>query len=100
MTRGRWIGLAVLMLAAVYAWQGGIFSAADYRELQRQAVVSEARGKALEREVDSLKAFADSLERDPSVQERVAREQFGMVRPGEMSFTITKAEPAKRDSAK
>lgn len=91
MTRARWLALAVLVLAALFAWHGGIFSTAGYRALQTQAAARELRVERLKKEVDSLKAFADSLEKDPAVQERVARENFGMLRPGEMSFTIVPA---------
>lgn len=93
----RWLALAVLVLAALFAYHGGIFSTAGYRAMQAQAVASQVRVVRLKKEVDSLKAFADSLENDPAVQERVARENFGMLRPGELSFTIVPAP--KKDSA-
>jgi hypothetical protein len=35
---------------------------------------------SLQRMVDSLEAFKDSVLRDPQLQERIAREEFGMVR--------------------
>ncbi|MEP6591601.1 MAG: septum formation initiator family protein [Gemmatimonadota bacterium] len=96
MTRPRWLALLVLVLAAIFAWHGGIFSTSAYRTMGRQEEASRREASRLQREVDSLTAFADSLERDPSVQERVARESFGMVRPGELIFTIV--TPTKPDS--
>jgi hypothetical protein len=38
--------------------------------------------------VDSLQRTAVALERDPRVQERVARESFGMIRRGEFLFKL------------
>jgi len=40
--------------------------------------------------LDSLRHEAMTVETDPAVQERVAREQFGMIRPGRF-FTASKA---------
>jgi cell division protein FtsB len=87
-TPARWIAVAVLVLAAVFAWTGGTFSERNYLRLQRSEVAARQRLATLKREVDSLRAFRDSLENSPVVQERVARERFGMVRPGELVFTI------------
>ena len=100
MTKARWLALVVLLLAAVFAWHGGIFSTTAYRSLERQEAASRLRAERLEREVDSLARFADSLERVPAVQERVARENFGMLRPGELSFTIVAPDTTKRDSTR
>ncbi|MES2303865.1 MAG: septum formation initiator family protein [Gemmatimonadota bacterium] len=99
MTRARWLALAVLVLAAVFAYHGGFISTAGYRALQADEAASTIKAVRLQREVDSLKAFADSLEHDPAVQERVARDQFGMLRPGEISFMIVPVKPPKPDSA-
>jgi cell division protein FtsB len=96
-TRARWVAVAVLILAAVFAWTGGTFSERNYRDLRRIEIADSQRVRQLAREVDSLRAFRDSLEHDPAVQERVAREQFGMQRPGELTFTIVRdSAPAKR----
>ena len=88
MTPARWIAVAVLVLAAAFAWTGGTFSERNYLALKRNEVTARQRLAELKRDVDSLRAFRDSLENNPLVQERVAREQFGMVRPGELVFTI------------
>ena len=45
---------------------------------------------SLDRIVDSLRAYQRSVLRDPAVQERIAREQFGMVRgEKELLYWIT-----------
>ena len=88
MTRARWIALAVIVLAAVFAWTGGTYSHRNYAALRLVEHNDSVRLRTLTREIDSLRAFSDSLARDPAVQERVAREDFGMSRPGELTFTI------------
>ena len=83
----------VLILAAVFAWTGGTFSETNYLALRREEVAANRQLKQLQHEVDSLQAFRDSLASNPVVQERVARDELGMLRPGEITFTIV------RDSA-
>ena len=48
----------------------------------------------LQRVVDSLEGAARPFERDPRTQERVAREQFGMIRRGEFLFRIVPGDSA------
>lgn len=88
MTRARWLALIVLAAAIFFAWEGGIYSTRDYLALQQSERDAQARLRALTREVDSLKRFRRLLETDPRTQEMVAREQRGMIRPGELSFII------------
>jgi len=47
-----------------------------------------ARVAALRIELDSLAKLAHDLETNPLVQERVAREQFGMIRDGEVLYRV------------
>ena len=42
----------------------------------------------LERQLDSLQRLAHALETDPVAQERAAREQFGMIRRGELLYRL------------
>ena len=46
--------------------------------------------------VDSLDRAADAIERDPRVQDRVAREAFGMIRKGEHLFRLVPGDSAGR----
>jgi cell division protein FtsB len=93
MTRGRWLALVVLALAALFAWQGGTYSSSDYAAVQVEARELRRVLDSLRLEVDSLRAFRDSLADDPRVVERVARERFGMIRPGEIVVTILTEGP-------
>ncbi|MBA2291817.1 MAG: septum formation initiator family protein [Gemmatimonadales bacterium] len=99
MTRGRWLAVLVLIGAAVLAWRGGIYSMSDYFALQRAEREARSEVRRLSREVDSLKQFRHLLETDPATQERVAREQKGMIRPGELSFII-ETEPTPPDTTR
>lgn len=90
MTRARWVAVAALLLAALFAYAGGTYSAHNFRMLKHEVTDAERRVAMLHHQVDSLRAFRDSLDTNPMVQERVARQQWGMVRPGEISITILK----------
>jgi cell division protein FtsB len=90
----RRIVVVVLVLAALFALQAGEYSTWDYLTLQREERQELARIASLKREVDSLEKVAVAAETDPQVQERMAREQYGMIRPGERVYTIL------RDSTK
>jgi len=100
MTPARWVAVAVLIAAAVFAYAGGTYSVPNYRALRREEGAAVASLQQLKREVDSLQAYRDSLATNPAVQERVAREKYGMVRPGEMTFTIIAPDTVKRDSTR
>ena len=88
MTRGRIAGLAAgVGLLALAAW-GGEYSSADWIILRRQLAEERAKVTALRIEIDSLARLAHELETNPAVQERVAREQFGMIRDGEVLYRV------------
>ena len=85
------IGVGVIA-ALVFAVQGGEYGT---RDLMRQR----ARKRALVSTIDSLQHIVDSLKRyrrrvetDPALQERIAREEFGMVR-GNKELLYRFAEP-------
>jgi cell division protein FtsB len=68
------------LFALLFAVEGGEFGTSDLIR-QRQTKTRLTRSiDSLERVVDSLARFRKALETDPAVQERVAREVFGMVR--------------------
>ena len=90
-TVARWV---IVVLALVFAVQGGEYTTWNWWEL-RSAERREAAAVAdLKDVVDSLEKAAIAIERDPRVQERVARESFGMIRNGEYLFRVVPpAEP-------
>ena len=87
----RW---AIVLLGMLFAVQGGEYSTWNWWQL-RVAERQETEAVAeLNDVVDSLARAAVAIERDPRVQERVARESFGMIRDGEFLFRIVPpAEP-------
>ncbi len=77
---------AVVLAAVVWAVQGGEYGTTDlFRQRARRAAL-EATVDSLRRQVDSLERYKRSIETDPAVQERIAREDFGMIRPGELLY--------------
>src|SRR6185312_10149739 len=77
-TRTRVAGIAgAIGLVALAAW-GGEYGTADWITIRRQVADERARVAALRIE----------LETNPAVQERVAREQFGMIRDGETLYRV------------
>lgn len=84
--------LAFLALALLFALQGGEYSTWDFLTLKRQEREERARIAELEPEVDSLRREAIAVERDPATQERLARELYGMLKPGEFLYNIIHEE--------
>ncbi|HEY4322066.1 MAG TPA: septum formation initiator family protein [Gemmatimonadales bacterium] len=88
MTRARWLGVAALIVAILFAWGGGAFSHSAYQALQREEAADVQLQHDLIHVNDSLKALRDSLQNNPETQLRYAREVFGMTWPGEKSFLV------------
>ena len=70
----------VVLAALVFAVQGGEWGTDDLLAQRSRAARLRAQIDTLEREVDSLASVKKSILTDPVVQERIAREEFGMVR--------------------
>jgi cell division protein FtsB len=63
-----------------FAIQGGEYSTMDlWRQRERKKLLI-AQTDSLRREVDSLKNVVKAIATDRATQERIAREEFGMVR--------------------
>ncbi|MEO8636041.1 MAG: septum formation initiator family protein [Gemmatimonadales bacterium] len=88
MSRTRQVGAAVIGLAILYALIGGEYSISDWLTLRSQERVEQATIADLTVAVDSLRRFAMQLETNPKLQERIAREEFGMVRSGEFLYRL------------
>ena len=95
-TRARRLIIGVVALAAlVFAVQGGEYGTRDLlRQRARRARLVGAID-SLQHVVDSLKRYKRRLETDPALQERIAREEFGLVR-GEKELLYRFAEPDSR----
>jgi len=71
---------AGVLAALAFAIEGGEYGTRDLmRQKQRRARLAVAIDSA-QHVVDSLKRYKKRLETDPALQERIAREEFGLVR--------------------
>lgn len=82
------VRIVIVALAAIFALQGGEYSLWNWWELRRTEARETAVVAELKEAVDSLEKAAVAIETDPRVQERVARESFGMIKNGEFLFRI------------
>src|SRR3954468_14020934 len=78
MKRYVWWGL--IGLAAYFAVQGGEYSTKDLYVLHRRTRTLTRQVDSLQRQVDSLGRFLKLVKSDSATMERIAREEFGMVR--------------------
>jgi cell division protein FtsB len=88
----RILGLAVLVAAIVFAIQGGEYGTTDLFQQRSRKANLLAAIDTLEKQVDSLERVKKSIESDPAVQERIAREEFGLIR-GDKEILYRFAEP-------
>ena len=82
--------------AVAFALQGGEYSTLDLLHQRQFKQRLAAETDSLEREVDSLRREAKAVLTDRATQERIAREQYGMVR-GDKEVLYRFAKPS--DSA-
>jgi cell division protein FtsB len=80
-----WIGAVVLLGLAVL---GGEYSALDWLKLRRDLAAERETLAQLRQEIDSLATLAHDLENSPAAQERAARQEFGMIREGEILYRL------------
>jgi len=83
---------AILGVALYYALFGGEYSVFELRRLSRRVEQERIRLDSLRAEVDSLEARADSLANDSATIERIARERYGMIRPGERLYRFVEED--------
>ncbi|MGH7602844.1 MAG: FtsB family cell division protein [Gemmatimonadaceae bacterium] len=78
MKRVIWWGL--ILIALYFAVQGGEYSTRDLYVLKRRTATVSHEVDSLRRQVDSLGRFLRLVKSDSATMERIAREEFGMVR--------------------
>ena len=83
---GRLALWGLWLFVAFWAVQGGEYGTTDL--LRQRGKVREARTRvdSLEGVVRGLRERKRLVESDPATQERIAREEFGMVREGELLY--------------
>ena len=96
MTRARWAAVVALAFALYFAIQGGEYGTTHLLELRADVRREEVEVARLKVVVDSLERAAHAIRHDRRVQERVAREAFGMIREGEYLFRIVPGDTSRR----
>ncbi len=96
MTPARWAAVAALAFALYFAIQGGEYGTTHLLELRRDVEREQGQVTRLRVVVDSLTRAAEAIRHDPRVQERVARESFGMIRNGEYLFRIVPGDTSRQ----
>ncbi len=91
--------LLLLGIAGYYAIWGGEYSAFDLLRIEQARNAEEAHLARLRTEVGSLRVLAGRLESDLPTLERVARERFGMIRPGETLYRFVAVDSAATPGA-
>ncbi|HEY6088778.1 MAG TPA: septum formation initiator family protein [Gemmatimonadaceae bacterium] len=76
----RYVWWAVIAAALYFAVQGGEYSTRDLYVLNRRTHSLAHQVDSLQRHVDSLGRFLRLVKSDSATMERIAREEFGMVR--------------------
>jgi cell division protein FtsB len=76
----RFVWWALIAVALFFAVQGGEYSTRDLFVLRSKTQTLTREVDSLQRQVDSLGRFLKLVKSDSATQERIAREEFGMVR--------------------
>ena len=90
----RLVGILLALVMVVFALFGGDYGTQHLIAMNRQVGDEHARIARLRHEVDSLARVLHDLKTDPAEQERVARELYGMIRPGEVLYQVVPADSA------
>ena len=93
---GRIVAIIAIAGGVLFAVQGGEYGTWDLFQQSARKRRLLAQIDTLHHQIDSLERVKKAVQTDPATQERIAREQFGMVR-GDKEILYRFAEPA--DSA-
>lgn len=94
--RSRWwklIALLAMLAAWTYVFLAGDGGWLDLRQQRQSLATMTAEVERLQALNDSLRTVLERMEVDPEFLEKVAREKFGMVKPGEHLYRIKRPEP-------
>lgn len=95
----RLLLLAGAVVVGIFAVQGGEWGTVDLMTQTKRIARLAQNVDSLERTVDSLKRYRKRLDTDPVLQEKIVREEFGMVRGNkELLYRFAEPGPAKASS--
>jgi cell division protein FtsB len=90
------VAIAILF----YAVQGGEWGTTDLVKQTSRLARVRHQVDSLNREVDSLKKYKQLIQTDPVMQEKIAREEFGMVKGNkELLYRYTEPDSASRKTS-
>ena len=95
MTKRVLVGLVMLGMVG-FAAEGGEYGTVDLLRVRGRVRREQAAIARLRNELDSLARVEQALTTDPATQERVAREVYGMIRPGEILYQVVPADSVRR----
>ena len=81
---------------AFYAVEGGEYGTTDLLALKGQVRRAREDIVRLRDDVDSLRRIERALQTDSVLQEKVARELYGMIRPGESLYQVVGRDTTAR----
>jgi cell division protein FtsB len=90
------LGALLLAGAAYFALFGGEYSLLEVRRIRAERESERVRLEEVRAEVDRLEARVDSLEHDSATIERIARERWGLIRPGERLYRFAEPDTSSR----
>lgn len=91
---GAWI---VVLGALYFLLFGGEYTFLDLWLMEREHEEEVQELEAIRVEVDRLKQVADSLATDSAALERLAREQYGLIREGERLYRFVEPDTIDED---
>ncbi len=90
---------AVLLVTAYFFFFGGDYSFLDLWRLRKQHQQELVELQAVRSQAAELEQKADSLAHDSATLERLAREQYGLIKEGERLYKFAEPDSAKADTA-
>ncbi len=89
---------ALIGLSVYFALFGGEYSVFEVRRVRAENLALEQRLAESERVNDSLRIRAEALDTDSATIERLAREEYGMIREGEVLYRFAAPIDAEANS--
>jgi cell division protein FtsB len=88
MNKGRVLAAVGVLGGLAFGVAGGEYATWDWWQLRTELRRERAAVDSLRAEIDSLEAEVQALRMNPAEVERIARERYGMIRPGEIMFQV------------
>jgi cell division protein FtsB len=93
-----WISLAILFIVAVTSMF--VPQIRQYHELRKRETALKEEIQLEEEMLRHLKLQQERLRTDPRFVEKIAREEFGLAKPGETVFKFVDEEPQTKPSGR